>query len=706
MSRPEILFSAFAPVASLPGCGPKLAKLIAGLAGGRVVDLWWHLPAGLIDRRFAPKVAEAPEGAICTLEVRIEKHVPPRHPRLPYKIVAADATGKVTLVFFRAKEPYLRGALPEGSIRLVSGKVEFFEGQPQMTHPDRIARPDEAATVKTVEPVYPLTGGLNLKPLGKIVASALEHAPELPEWLDPDQLALKQWQGWREALRAAHRPQEIADLAPETPARQRLAYDELLASQLALNLVRASMRRAPGRKIESDGRLVEKIKAALPYRLTDAQVKAFAEIAADLKSDRRMLRLLQGDVGSGKTVVALLAMMMAVESGGQAALMAPTELLTQQHFRTIEPLVAALAKTGETPVALLTQRIKGKARAELLAKIANGEVTMVIGTHALFQEDVVFHDLKLAVIDEQHRFGVHQRLMLAAKSGSQTAGVDMLVMTATPIPRTLALTAYGDMDISQLREKPPGRVPIDTRALPLNRLAEVIAAVERKLNQNERVYWVCPQIGENESGDPVAAEAAAVARHRDLAKRLGPRVGLLHGQMKSAERDRAMAAFSSGETGVLVATTVVEVGVDVPEATLMVIEHAERFGLAQLHQLRGRIGRGQKPGVCLLLYAQPLGPLAKARIKTLRETGDGFLIAEEDLRLRGAGEVLGTRQSGVPGFRLADLAAHADLLLAARDDAKLILQRDPQLRSPRGQALRVLLYLFERDAAVGYLKSG
>jgi ATP-dependent DNA helicase RecG len=570
-----------------------------------------------------------------------------------------------------------------------------------MTHPDRIAAPDEAATLKTVEPVYPLTGGLNLKPLGKIIAAALEGAPDLPEWLEPSQLAANRWQGWRDALWAAHRPQEIEDLAPATLARQRLAYDELLSSQLALNLVRASMRRAPGRKIESDGRLVEKIKAALPYRLTGAQNKAFAEIAADLKSDRRMLRLLQGDVGSGKTVVALLAMLMAVESGGQAALMAPTELLAHQHFRTIELLVAKLAEVGGA-VALLTQRIKGKAKAELLAKIASGDVSIVIGTHALFQEDVVFHDLKLAVIDEQHRFGVHQRLLLAAKSGPQTEGVDMLVMTATPIPRTLALTAYGDMDISQLREKPPGRTAIDTRALPLSRLAEVIAAVKRKLSQNERVYWVCPLIGQNEPSDLAAAEA----RYRDLTNRLGPRVGLLHGQMKSAERDRVMAAFSNGETGLLVSTTVVEVGVDVPEATLMVVEHAERFGLAQLHQLRGRIGRGVKPGVCLLLYAQPLGPLAKARIKTLRETGDGFVIAEEDLRLRGAGEVLGTRQSGVPGFRLADLAAHADLLFAARDDAKSILQRDPQLRSPRGKALRVLLYLFERDAAMGYLKSG
>ncbi|HYM32721.1 MAG TPA: ATP-dependent DNA helicase RecG [Candidatus Cybelea sp.] len=696
--RPEILFPVFAAVTTLPGIGPRNAKLVEKLAGGRVADLYWHLPSGLIDRRFAPKIAEAVEGRIATITVHVDAHAKPRTPRLPYKVLCSDTTGEMTLVFFHGREDWLLRTLPVNATRVVSGRVEIYNGVVQMTHPDRIVTPEEAATLQTVEPVYPLTAGLPPRILSKAIAAAVERAPNLPEWQDAAFHSARGWTTWREALHSVHHPMSDADLLPETPARSRLAYDELLANQIALALVRAHTRRLPGRKLEGDGRIRRKLLAALPYTLTASQSEAVAEIAEDLGSGTRMLRLLQGDVGSGKTVVALLAMAIAAEEGAQAALMAPTEVLARQHMESLLPL----AEAAGLRLALLTGRDKGRARAEILTRIAGGEVDIAIGTHALFQDDVAFRDLALVVIDEQHRFGVDQRLTIAAKGDKDRGGVAVLVMTATPIPRTLTLTAYGDMDVSRLTEKPPGRQPIDTRILPLERMDEVLSAVGRKITAGGRVFWICPLVEESEDLDIAAAQE----RHRSLGELFGGTVALVHGRMKGSEKDRAMEDFAAGRVRILVATTVVEVGINVPEATVMVVEHAERFGLAQLHQLRGRVGRGSERSTCLLLYGSPLGETAKARLKILRETDDGFRIAEEDLRLRGAGELLGTRQSGLPTFRVADLAHHAELLAAARDDARLMLDRDPGLESARGQTLRILLYLFERDAAVRYLRSG
>ena len=692
--RPEILYPLFAPVTTLPGVGPRFGKLIERLTGPDVVSLCWHLPSGLIDRRFAPKLAEAPAGAVVTLTLRIDTHIVPASRRHPYKVRCHDETGFIHLVFFHARPEYLGRMLPEGEVRVVSGKLERFGAEWQMTHPDYIVAPAEGEKLRTVEPVYPMTAGLSSKALHKAVEGALERVPELPEWIDPSYLKRRGWPTWRQALLGAHRPQSEADLSPETAARQRLAFDELLANQLALALVRAQQRRIPGRAISGDGRLQERVLDALPFTLTGSQRLALAEIAGDMAAGSRMLRLLQGDVGSGKTVLALLAMLIAVESGAQAALLAPTEILARQHFNTIAPL----AEAAGVEVALLTGRDKGKVRARVLSGLASGETALAVGTHALFQEDVDFRDLALAVIDEQHRFGVHQRLSLARKGRA----ADMLVMTATPIPRTLMLTSYGDLDVSRLTEKPAGRQPIDTRTLPLDRLDEVVAGVERAVRQGARVYWVCPLVEESESVDI----AAVTERHAHLVGRFGARVGLVHGRLKGPEKDAVMTAFADGRLDILVATTVIEVGVDVPAATVMVIEHAERFGLSQLHQLRGRIGRGRERSTCLLLYQGPLGAAAKARLKIMRETEDGFRIAEEDLRLRGAGELLGTRQSGLPVFKMADLVSHGELLAAARDDARLILDRDPTLAGARGQALRTLLYLFERDAVVKTVRSG
>jgi ATP-dependent DNA helicase RecG len=619
---------------------------------------------------------------------------PPHHARAPYQIYASDETGDLTLTYFNAKKDYLEKLFPVGELRYVSGVTALYDGMLQMVHPDRVVSEADLAKLPLLEPVYPLTEGLGLNQVRKTVDAALAKAPQLPEWQDAAWLAQNRFPAFADALKSLHRPAEPADVLLESPSWSRLAYDEFLAGQLALALVRAHQRNLPGRGSSGEGRLRARVVDALPYALTTSQQRAIAEIVADLARPHRMVRLLQGDVGSGKTVVALLAAATVVEAGRQAALMAPTEILARQHLATIAPL----AEAAGLRVAILTGRERGRERDETLDRLALGDVDLLIGTHALFQDEVVFRDLALAIVDEQHRFGVHQRLALARKGDA----VDVLVLTATPIPRTLVLTYFGDMEISELREKPAGRKPIDTRAIPLGRFDEVVAAVGRALDEGQHVYWVCPLVEESETSDLAAAEE----RYEELKRHFGERVDLVHGRMRGSDKDNAMERFASGKTRLLVATTVIEVGVDVPAATVMVIEHAERFGLAQLHQLRGRVGRGAERSTCLLLYKAPLGETAKARLAILRETEDGFRIAEEDLRLRGEGDVLGARQSGLPGFRIARIEVHGKLLAPARDDAALVLARDPSLTSPRGQALRHLLYLFERDEAIRLLRAG
>ena len=698
--RPNLLNPLFAALSSLPGVGPRLEQLYRRLFDReetpRVVDLLLHLPSGAIDRRARPKLRDVVPDTVVTVAVTVDRHrpPPPRRPRAPYQVYTSDETGDLILTFFNAHKDYLQRLLPVGEQRYVSGTVALYDHMLQMVHPDRVVTEAELAKLGLVEPVYPLTEGLSLNQVRKAADAALERLPDLPEWQDPAWVARERFPPFAVALRTLHRPAEPADVAPEGFAWSRLAYDEFLAGQLALALVRAHVRRPAGRATPGTGQLRKKLIEALPYSLTPSQTRAVADIVADLAKPERMLRLLQGDVGSGKTVVALLAAAAVIEGGRQAALMAPTELLARQHFNTITPLAVAAGIT----VAILTGRERGRERSEVLEKLAFGDIHLLIGTHALFQEEVEFRDLALAVVDEQHRFGVHQRLGLARKGEA----VDVLVMTATPIPRTLVLTYFGDMDASELREKPAGRQPIDTRTLPLSRLKEVVDAVGRALAEGRRVYWVCPLVEVTENTDLAAAEERFAA----LKEHFGAMVDLVHGRMKGADKDRAMERFAAGETRLLVATTVIEVGVDVPEATVMVIEHAERFGLAQLHQMRGRIGRGAGRSTCLLLYKAPLGETAKARLAIMRETEDGFRIAEEDLRLRGEGDVLGTRQSGMPGFRVARIEAHGKLIGPARDDAALVLAKDPTLASPRGQALRNLLYLFERDEAIRLIRAG
>ncbi|HWK66755.1 MAG TPA: ATP-dependent DNA helicase RecG [Rhizobiaceae bacterium] len=701
--RPSLLDPLFAPVTALDGIGPKVAAMIEKVVTAdltnrqaRVADLIFLLPNSVIDRRNRPGIAFAAEGAIVTLEVRVDRHQPP--PRgnraAPYRVYAHDDTGEIALTFFHAHAAWLEKALPEGETVVVSGRMEWFNGRPSMVHPDHIARSDDAGGLPLVEPVYPLTAGLSGKVLRRAVGQSVARIPDLPEWLDEDVRRGRSFPPFKDALLRIHNPTDPVDVSPESAAWRRLAYDEFLAGQLSLALVRSRIRRLSGRPLEGDGSLVGKIRLALPYSLTHSQEAALTEIYTDLARPDRMLRLLQGDVGSGKTVVALLAMARAAEAGGQSALMAPTEILARQHLGTLAPLAAQAGLR----TAILTGREKGRERAEVLAGLADGSIHIVVGTHALFQEQVAYRDLVLAIVDEQHRFGVHQRLAITAKGNAP----DMLVMTATPIPRTLVLTAFGDMDVSRLTEKPAGRQPIRTVTLPLDRLDELVGRIRDAIADGQKVYWICPLVEESEEIELMAAED----RFDTMKPIFGRSVGLVHGRMKGAEKDEAMRAFKEGETRILVATTVIEVGVDVPDATIIVIEHAERFGLAQLHQLRGRVGRGSKASTCVLLYKSPLGETAKRRLSVMRDTEDGFVIAEEDLKLRGEGELLGTRQSGTPGFQVARIEFHADLLETARDDARSLLGRDPEMQSERGEALRLLLYLFGRDEAVRLLRAG
>lgn len=685
--RPQILFPLFAEVSTLKGVGPKVLPLVQKVAGPLVRDVAFLSPSGVVVRRPMTAV-DAVEGQVGIFEVTVDRLFLPGKPGVPIKVRALDSTGFVHLVWFGGSGQHIDRLLPRGETRLVAGKVERFNNEVQIVHPD-VFKLTEADEIAAVEPVYPATQGLASRNIRKLVQQALDHAPELPEWQDPAWLARQKWTGWREALGALHAPAGDRDLEPDAPARERLAYDELFAHQLALARRRRARQITPAPVIRP-GAASERLLAALPFTLTGAQQRAVEEIRHDLASGEQMGRLLQGDVGSGKTAVAALALADAAASGFQAALMAPTEILARQHWQRLAPMLEAAG----VPTVLLTGRDSQAERRPRLAALASGEARVAIGTHALFQDAVRFDRLGLAVIDEQHRFGVNERQRLQAKGDPRTGGVHLLTMSATPIPRTLELTQYGELDVSRLTEKPPGRTPVTTAVLPLARIGEVAKRLKAALDGGAQAYWICPLVAESEASDLAAAEARAA----DLRRILQVEVGLAHGQMPGPEREAVMADFADGRTPLLVATTVVEVGVDVPNASIMVIEHADRFGLAQLHQLRGRVGRGSAASTCLLLYGggdDGLGETAKTRLETLRRTEDGFEIAEEDFRLRGGGDPLGLKQSGFPAYRFADPIRHRTLMLAAADDARLVLGRDPDLLSPRGEAVKVLEALFD-----------
>jgi len=694
-ARPEILFPLFAELTSLEGVGPKIAQNFQGLHIERPRDILMTLPYNGIDRRLVETVQGVDLPNVLTLRIKVLAHKAARNRSGAYRITVEDAKTTFQLVFFHARADYLTKLLPMGQNRIVSGKIEFFDGIAQMVHPDHIVEISDAATIPDFEPIYPLTVGVTQKTILKAARSALAKLPDLGEWIDPEYKRRQIWPDWADAMRLAHAPMSISDTSDTAPARQRLAYDELFAHQLTLALARGALRKSAGVATHGTGLLRSKVLKSLPYRPTNAQMRAMDDIADDLAKPLKMNRLLQGDVGAGKTLVAFLTLLIAVEAGGQGVLMAPTEILARQHLEGLLPL----ANDAGVVIEILTGRDKGKERAAKLAALRDGRIHILIGTHAVFQKDVDFHDLRLAVIDEQHRFGVRQRLEL----GKKGQAVDVLVMTATPIPRSLALAQYGDMDVSILDEKPPGRKPIKTVTVPTTRIDEVIEKLRQAVAQGKQAYWVCPLVEESEVLDYTSAED----RFKRLRAALGEGVvDLVHGQMQPAEKDAAMERFQSADTKVLVATTVIEVGVNVPNATIMVIERAEIFGLAQLHQLRGRVGRGEAHSTCVLMYQAPLSESGQKRLGVLRDTEDGFVIAQTDLEMRGAGNLIGTAQSGLPRFRIADLESMSGLMAVAQKDARHLLSVDPMLNSTRGEAARVLLWLMEQEKSIRLISVG
>ncbi len=697
MARPADLNTYFSDVTTLKGVGEKVGDALTRAMGPRLRDLVLTPPTNLIDRTHRPTIAGARDGEIATFEVTVGSHIAPTAKNRPYRIRVFDETGDMTLTWFKAYPQSMLKMMPEGSRRIISGKCEVFNAELQMTHPDYVVEPEKANELPELETLYPLTAGLGQKMARKAVSGALTkvlEGPDLGNWLDPTFQTRQDWPDYRDALTLLHRPDHPVDIKDDSPPRRRLAYDELFAKQLAMALVRERNRGQGGRALSAKGDYVQDVLKGAPFPPTGAQARSFEEIKTDMASPDRMSRLLQGDVGAGKTFVAALACAYAAEAGVQVALMAPTEILARQHVDTLRTFLEPAGLTVEA----VTGRDKGKARVALATGMVEGYIDVIVGTHALFQDKAEFKNLGLVIIDEQHRFGVRDRLRLTEKG----AATDLLVMTATPIPRTLALTSYGDLDISILDEKPAGRVPIETAILPLARLDNVIDGVGRAVKEGNQVYWVCPLVEDSE----VLNLSSVEDRHRQLTAMFGNRVGLLHGRLSAVEKESMSQRFKAGEFDILVATTVIEVGVDAPNATIIVIEHAERFGLAQLHQLRGRVGRSDKKSSCLLLYQAPLSVNGKARLEIMRQSEDGFLIAEKDWELRGTGDLLGAAQSGVPRFTLANLDKHKDLLETATQDARLLVQMDPGLTTPRGMAARNLLYLFEQDYGIAMMRAG
>ena len=684
--RPKILYSLFSNIISIKGIGPKYAKLIERLCGKYLVDLIFHKPAAYIDRRNNPKICDLKNDTIATLIVKIDSHTPAFNKRMPYRITCSDESGQISIVYFNMRGPYIKKILPIGSKRVISGKIETYKDSFQMTHPHHIADIKEFDKIKSIECIYPLTAGLTSRSIQKAINSSLEITDELPEWIPESVLKNNKWISWSKSVRKLHNPDKIYE-NHSSPHLERLVFDELLSHQLTIRLIKNKINKIKGNKLEQKGILTEKLKTLLDFKLTNDQIKSIDEISDDLNSENKMLRLLQGDVGSGKTIVALFSILQSIENSKRSVLMAPTELLAEQHFNTINMYANELGLS----CSLITSSTR---------KNHNFDSDILIGTHALFQESVEFVDIGIVVIDEQHKFGVHQRILLSEKVGNEC---DILLMTATPIPRTLELASYGDMDISKIHEKPKNRKNIITKSVNINKVEDLKLALRKKIKNNEKIYWVCPLVDDSEK----LALQSVNSRLSDLRNYFNEgEVDMVHGQMSQDQKNKIMENFSSGNTKILIATSVIEVGIDDPDATVMIIENAERYGLSQLHQLRGRVGRGKNQSSCILLFYGPLSETAKRRITIMKETNDGFKIAEEDLDIRGSGEILGSRQSGVPEFKLSNLDIHKHLLEMAREEALNIVNTDPTLKTDRGKALKILLHLFKNEVAIDYLKSG
>ncbi len=702
MIRSENLTGLFSSLRSLKGVGARFGALLNKFfANGEtqeaiVLDLLMHMPTQIIDRRAQLSIREAQIGSIATLKLHIDSHQkPPKNrPHSPYRVYCHDESGKISLVFFHVKGNWLERSLPIGEIRYVSGEIGFFNGEKQITHPDYIVKIEDFNQLPLVEPLYPLTHGLSSKALRKLIVQALEKLPKLDEWIEKERIEQFGWPDFSSAMRSIHAPKTPQEAQIDSAARMRLAYDEYLAGQLSLQIIRSNLVKQKGVSRKFSGKITNKINNILSFELTRGQKIAIREIIADLESNDKMSRLLQGDVGAGKTIVAFFAMAAMAEVRTQSALMAPTDILANQHYKTLKPLCEQVGLT----ITILSGKMKAGERKKALEEIKSGKSNIIVGTHALFQSEVEFNNLGLTIIDEQHRFGVYQRLALSEKGKN----CDMLVMSATPIPRSLVLTHFGDMDVSILREKPAGRKAIKTAALPIEKYDKVIMRLKAQIESGAQAFWVCPLVEESEIMQLVSAQE----RFLDLQKYFGDKVALVHGRLGQNEKQQIMQDFQAGKYKILVATTVIEVGVDVPNASIMIIEHAERFGLAQLHQLRGRVGRSDKESACLLLYKPPLGEIAKARLDIICKSEDGFEIAQRDLELRGQGDILGTRQSGMPGYKIVVPDIHRHLLEYAHQDAKKIIKNNPYLSGKQGEALRSLLYIFRKDSAIPLIRAG
>ena len=684
--RPKILYKLFSNIISLKGIGPKNARVIERLCGKYVIDLLFHKPSTYIDRRNSPKIVDLEEGKIATIIVTINSHSPSFNKRMPYRINCTDDTGAISIVYFNLRGPYLKKIFPVGRQKVISGKFEKFNENFQITHPQHVVDLENLDNVKKIECIYPLTAGLTSKTIQKSINSALINLDPLPEWIPDDKIKGNNWPNWNEAIKKIHNPVNTSD-SVNSLFLERLVFDELLAQQLTIRLIKNKISHTQGVPIKRNNKLIKRLEENLDFSLTNDQLKTIDEISSDQSKPNKMLRLLQGDVGSGKTIVALFAMMQCLENEKRSILMAPTEILAEQHFNTIAKIIDSMDLT----CSLITSSTK---------ESHNFKADILIGTHALFQEKVSFDNIGLVVIDEQHKFGVHQRILLNEKAGNEC---DVLLMTATPIPRTLELAAYGDTDISKIMEKPKNRKEINTKSINISKVEDLKESLNKIISKGEKIYWVCPLVDESEKLQLQSVNE----RLKDLRSYYSDySVEIVHGQMQQEDKNSVMQKFKSGKVNILVATSVIEVGIDDPDATVIIIENAERFGLSQLHQLRGRVGRGEKTSTCILLFNGPLTENAKRRIKIMKETNDGFKIAEEDLDIRGAGEILGSKQSGVPNFKLSNLDKHKHLLEEARETAIKTIKDDPQLKSPLGKAQRVLLHLFRNDVAIDYLKTG
>ena len=697
MIRPQFLFPLFGSLENLKGIGSKTVLNLKKIGIYKPLDFLYSFPTNLKTRVFANTVSDLNVNKVVIIKIKIIKHNF-KYFKGPLNIEVTDGLKKINLIFFNAKNDWIKKNFPIEQERIISGKLEKYKNQFQIIHPDYIEKIFDIDKIPVIEPIYSLTKGISQKVFLNSVNQILQLISEEIsncEWINKKRLKEMNWTDFKNSLKKIHNPKTNEDISLNSNYRLRLAYDELLSHQLSLVIARSFSKKNTKKRKKIGYKFSTLMKKRLPFSLTNSQEKCIAEIQSDLSRDERMYRLIQGDVGSGKTLVAFFSMLFVAENSGQAVLMVPTDILAKQHYNNFQEYT----KDIEVNSVLLTGKMKTNEKKQVLEAIKLGQADIIIGTHSLFQKGVIFENLELVIIDEQHKFGVQQRHDLIQKGEN----LDILVMTATPIPRTLELANYGDMDISRILDKPMNRQKIDTSIISEKKIEILISRILEICKKGTQSYWVCPLIEEGDKSELVAIEQ----RFSSLNKMLpGIKIDILHGKMSEEQKNKIMTSFKNGNIQILLATTVIEVGIDVPNATIIVIEGAERFGLAQLHQLRGRVGRGKKQSNCILIYSKNIGRLGKERLEVLRKFDNGFDIAEEDLKMRGGGNPIGQQQSGIPKFRIANLDFDKELLSYANQDANEIIKNNKYLKGEHGKNLRVLLHLMNKDNSLKLLESG